>query len=412
MDFFQKYKKIFLIVLFIFSIFFLGYLLYYVFFRTPTPVGPATTPISTTTPSGLPIAETGTGQIVEPGITEPLPEEITTPTEKASPVARGGLTKTSELNNTESTGVALSADGSSVQYYDKNDGTFYKITKNGEITALTDKVFYEVETITWSPDREKAVLEYPDGANIVYNFQTKKQVTLPTHWEEFDFSPDSEKIVTKSIGLDTENRWLAISNADGSNMRAIEALGENEDIVYPSWSPNNQIVAMYKKGVNFNDQEIFFVGLNDENFKSTIINGRGFEYEWSPKGDRLLYSVYSSDNDMKPMLWIVGAQGEQIGSARKNLKVETWADKCAFADDRYVYCGVPKELEEGAGIFKEMSLYTTDNLYKIDTQTGLRSLVAVPDGDYNMSNLIISNDGKYLYFTDEKTNRINKIDLK
>ncbi len=412
MEFFQKYKKIFLIILFVFTVFFLGYLLYYVFFRTPEPVITPTTP-ATTTPGGLPIAPKGPGQIVEPEITEPLPTEITTPpTQTASPVAKGGLTKTSALTNTETSGAALSSDGNSVQYYNKNDGKFYRITKDGQITSLTNKVFYEVETIVWSPDREKAVLEYPDGANIVYNFKTGQQVTLPSHWKEFDFSPDSEKIVTKSIGLDTSNRWLAISNADGTNMRAIEALGENEDIVYPSWSPNNQIIAMYKKGVNFDDQEIFFVGLNGENFKSTIVHGRGFEYEWSPSGDRLLYSVYSSDNDMKPMLWIVGAQGEQIGSDRKSLKVNTWANKCTFADSRYIYCGVPKQLEEGAGIFKEMALNTTDNLYKIDTQTGLKSLVAVPNGDYNMSNLIISEDKTTLFFTDKKDNRIYEINLK
>jgi hypothetical protein len=245
----------------------------------------------------------------------------------------------------------------------------------------------------------------------VYNFTTQKQTTLPKHWQEFGFSPDSEKVVTKSMGLDPANRWLAISNADGSNMRAIEPLGIYGDIVQPSWSPNNQIIAMYVRGVDFDRQEVFFVGLNQENFKSTIIQGRGFENQLSPKGDRLLYSVYSSDNEMKPKLWIVNAHGETIGTERRSLGLNTWASKCAFADDRYVYCGVPKELEEGAGIFKELSLRTSDNLYKIDTQTGLRSLVAIPDGDYNVSKLIVSDDKSTLFFTDEKTNNIHKIDL-
>jgi len=27
------------------------------------------------------------------------------------------------------------------------------------------------------PNKEKAILEYPDGANILYNFKTQKQVT-------------------------------------------------------------------------------------------------------------------------------------------------------------------------------------------------------------------------------------------
>ena len=55
---------------------------------------------------------------------------------------------------------------------------------------------------------------------------------------------------------------------------------------------------------------------------------------------------------------------------------------------------------------------TKDNLYKIDTKTGLKKLIAVPNGDYNMSNLIVSDNGYYLYFTDSNTGKINKIKLK
>lgn len=412
MEFFEKYKKIFLVIIFVLFVFFFGYLLYYFFFRTPPPppvVPPEEPPIT----GEFPISPPGVPQIIDPTDPSAFPIEVPEPTGiPASPIARGGLTSTTQLNSVASLGVSLSGDGKSVQYYDKNDGKFYRVSKDGQITPLTDRIFHEVENIVWAPDREKAVLEYPDGSNIVYNFKTEEQTTLPKHWKDFDFSPDSEKIVTKSIGLDVENRWLAISNADGSNMRAIAQMGANEDIVYPSWSPNNQIAAMYIKGVDYNNQEVFFVGLNQENFKSTIVHGRGFEHQWSPQGDRLLYSVYSSDDDMKPRLWTVNAHGETIGSNRKSFNVNTWASKCSFADNRYLYCGVPKELEEGAGIFKEMALRTTDDLYRIDTQTGLKSLVAIPDGNYNISNPIISDDQNTLFFTDEKTKTIHKIELK
>jgi hypothetical protein len=216
----------------------------------------------------------------------------------------------------------------------------------------------------------------------------------------------------KSMGLDQDNRWLAVANKDGSNAQVIESLGDKDDTVYPAWQPNNQTVAMYTEGVNFDTQEVYFVGLNNENFKSTVIAGRGFQYLWSPKGDRLLYSVYSSANDLKPLLWIVNAEGDNIGSNRKSLNIETWAEKCIFADSVNIYCAVPKELETGAGLFPEMANNTTDNLYKINTQTGLKKLVAVPDGDYNMTNLIISTNGYYLYFTDQTTQNLHQIKLK
>jgi len=192
----------------------------------------------------------------------------------------------------------------------------------------------------------------------------------------------------------------------------IEPLGENEASVYPSWSPNNQSVAMYTEGIGFDRQELFFIGLNNENFKSMVVEGRGFQSKWSPDGAQLLYSVYSSANDLKPMLWMANASGESIGSGRRSFGLETWADKCVFASGTNLYCAVPEKLEEGAGLFPEMAKNTQDRLYSIDVQTGLKKLVAIPDGKYNMSNLIISDNGYYLYFTDETTKKLHKINLK
>ena len=154
------------------------------------------------------------------------------------------------------------------------------------------------------------------------------------------------------------------------------------------------------------------MGLNDENFKSLVVDGRGFEPLWEPSGERLLYSAYSSNNDMKPMLWIANAQGDAIGTGRKSLSIETWASKCTFANSADVYCAVPNNLQEGAGLFPELAKATNDQLYKIDTRTGLKKLIAIPDGEFSMSNLIVSDNGYHLYFTDEKTGRLNTIKLK
>jgi len=412
MNFFTKYKKLFLIFGFAVLVFILGYLLYALFFKpiAPTPLSPEQ--VATTT-TGFPTAEIGPGQIITPTTKEDFPkEEGKIVKKKASPIARGGLTETTELNKTANLGAVLASNGSDLQYYDQENNQFYRIDKNGEATLLSDKIFHQIEKITWSPDKNKAILEYPDGANIIYDFANEKQITLPSHWKDFDFSSAGDKIVMKSIGLDPSNRWLAVANNDGSKVRGIESLGDKDATVYPSWSPNGQSIAMYTKGIDFDRQEVFFVGLNKENFKSTIIEGRGFRYQWAPEEGRLLYSVYSSENDLKPSLWIVNAEGESIGTGRKNLHIETWADKCTFANNTDLYCAVPNELEAGAGLFPEMAKTTNDRLYKIDTRTGLKKLVAIPDKAYNMSNLIISENGYYLYFTDEKTKRLHKIKLK
>jgi len=412
MDFLNKYKKAIIIVGFVLAVLILGYLLYALFFQssqteiTPEPETPADQ-------GSLPIAQTGTGQIIDSGQSQGgllTPEGVKSA--PASAVAQGGLTITTELNQDASLGAALSADGNDLIYYNKQDGKFYRMTKDGKTTLLSDTVFHQVQKITWSPNRDKAILEYPDQAKIIYNFKTNSQVSLPKHWQDFDFSPDGSKIVMKSLAESADNRWLAITNDQGTEAQKIAALGENEASVYPSWSPNNQTVAMFTEGVGLDQQSVFFVGLNEENFKSLTIEGRGFIPEWSPQGDRLLYSVYSSSNDLKPELWVTLAQGEAIGAGRTKLNIQTWADKCVFASATEAYCAVPEELPEGAGLFRELAQNTKDNLYKIDVQTGLKKLIAIPDGQFTMSDLIVSDNGYYLYFTDAQTGKINKIKLK
>jgi len=412
MNFFSKYKKIFLILGFLLICFFLGYLIYSLFFKHLIIPENKTNTSSTSSSASLPTAQEGEGNIISEKENKLINNQERKIFPKASDVALGGLTKTKTLNDSPSFKPTLSSDGNSIQYYDKKDGHFYKIDKNGNKTLLSDKVFHNAENIAWSHQKNKAVIEYPDGANIIYDFDKKNQITLPKHWKDFNFDPHSDQLVMKSIGQNENNRWLAIVNDNGSKVKAIEALGDKDDTVYPSWSPNGQSIAMFTEGKNFDEQELYFVGLNGENFKSTTIEGRGFVPLWNKKGDRLLYSVYSSENEMKPELWIVDAQGDQISNDRQKLNIETWANKCVFANNTELYCAVPQSLEKGAGLFPELADNSIDYLYKINTKTGLKKLVAIPDKNYNISNLIVSENNDFIYFTDKLNGELHQIRLK
>jgi len=412
---FQKYKRLFLIFGFILLTFSLGYLIFKMFLGASITSEP--TPdesLSTSTPGKLPIAQEGQAPIISENenSSKNFPQTSIIPKTKISEIAKGGATKTTALTDSPTIGMKLDQNGSSIKYYEKNSGKFYKLSKNGEKVLLSEKVFHNVQNVTWSPTEGKAVLEYPDGANIVYDFDSEKQVTLPAHWESFDFSPQGDQLVFKSLGKDPDNRWLAVASVNGSKTKIIESIGNNDNLVYDKWSPNNQIIAMHTEGKDFDRQEVYFIGLNEENFKSTIIDGRGFQPKWSPVGDRLLYSVYSSENQMKPNLWIVNAQGEAIGSGKRNLNLETWAEKCAFADNIIVYCAVPENLAEGAGLFPELAVNTKDALYQINTSTGSKKLIAIPDGNFNITNITSDKDERYLYFTDSKTEQIHQVKLK
>ncbi len=391
----------------------IGYLLYFLFFyQAPEELPPEEDPFGEET--GFP--EAGEGDWPEgydPETGEPLPpaydeEDLE---EEVDDRARGGVTRTETLNDTPSMAATLSPDGNRIQYYNKNDGKFYRIDRYGNLEAMSDKVFENMKEVTWAPNKSKAVLESYDGSKVMYDFDADRAIRLPGHWEDFDFSPTSDRIVMKSMGMDPDNRWLAISETEGGRIVPIEKIGKNDDMVHPSWSPNHQIIGMYVEGKGFDRQEVFFLGREGENFKSITVEGRDFRPLWSSEGDKLMYSVYSSANDMKPQLWVTDAYGDSIGDNRKSLGLNTWSDKCAFSSNNEVYCGVPEEMPEGAGVFPEMAQDTTDQLYKVNLETGSKQLVATPDQDFNISDIQVSEDGSTLFFTDAQTERIHKIDL-
>ena len=412
MNLFRRYQKLFIIIIFLGICFLIGYFIWSLFFKTSEPE--ILIDENGQIISNFPDIATGTQAIIDGTGQTDLPFEPTTPIiplpNDSSLTAGGGVTVAQKLGDDKASNSTLSADGG-VQYYNEADGKFYKIDKDGNAILLSDKVFFSVDNVTWAPGKDKAILEYPDGRKILYNFETEKQASLPSHWQDFSFSPDSNQLVSKSIGLDPSNSWLVISNDDGSKAKAIEKIGTNANIVYPAWSPAQQIVGLYTGGVDFNRQEIFFIGQNEENFKSTIIEGRGLEFQWSSDGDRLLYSVWNTEDNLNPRLWLVSAAVDSIGQGRRSLDFMTWAHKCTFATNSEVYCAVPESLPEGAGLFPELADQTKDILYKIDLTTGAKKLLAIPDGAYNVSEIMVPENQSVLYFTDKKTNELYKVDL-
>lgn len=402
-------KRLAFTILFIMACIGIGYLLYRVFFyKEKEPAPPAAE--KPLTGGALPEAKKGGA--------------ITPSQEKAGELPSAGAVKPSgppsvsaprfPFKQAVDTPVlgATGDSSASAKFYNQIDGKFYRLMPDGTVKEMSDQVFYGVQKISWSAAKNEAILEYPDGANIYYDFDSKKQATLPKHWEEFSFSPLGDKVVAKSVGLSPENRWLIASDPDGKNISLIEPMGENADKVTVDWSPNREIVAMSLTGRPLGDdrQELLFVGLNKENFKSTIIEGRELGTKWSPSGAKLLYNVHSARSDFKPELWAVSAAGDNIGSGRMLLNLNTWADKCAFADDRFVYCGVPDSLQTGAGFAPSLADYTPDKIYKIDLESGIRTELALPE-DHTIASMFLSNDKKTLFFTDKNQTGLFSLSL-
>lgn len=295
-----------------------------------------------------------------------------------------------------------------LRFYNTADGKFYRVNERGETTPLSDKAFYGVESVGWGKTSDKAILEFPDGSNVYYNFDEQRQITLPKHWADFQFSTDDTKIVSKSLGNNESNRFLIISNPDGSDTEAVQELGNNADKVHTVWAPTNQVVAYAHTGnaIGFNREQIILVGRNQENLPGLITEGRGFIPSWSPDGGSLLYSVYTSENGYLPELWVSGGTADTINSNRRRLELTTWADKCAWQNEEILYCAVPSNLEVGAALQRDALPQGRDQLFRINLRSGQKTNLGFIEGATNVRSLHIAEDGASATMQNAQTGQV------
>lgn len=417
-------RRILLIAAFVIGVLVLGTLLFLVFFRQAPTNGNVNGGENTNAVlpnlNGDVNRPVGNANAVLPNVNSRNTNGATANTNAApGAIANGGDTTVQTLVSSNAMSTIVDSQGN-LRFYDKTTGQFYRLDANGNLVLLTQAKFLGAEGVVWSNAGDQVIITYPDGSKISYNFDTKKQATLPKEGDDFSFSPSGGQIAFKYNAADPNARFLVIANPDGTSISPVEALGENGSKVNVLWSPNDQVVATYTPGLNSNTQEVYFVGKNGENFKSAVTDGRGFEGSWSPDGQRMLYSTYSADSSFNPRLHIVDAQGEEVGGNNRSLELQTWSDKCTFSkDSTTLYCAVPNagQLPTGSGIYRDQASNVPDTFYQIDLRTGSQTKLASPVGtdgsrSYSAVNVTLSPDGTRLYFTDGPTGRVLSMKLR
>ena len=406
-------KKVGMLILFLIFCVGLGWGIYLMFFKTPAPQPGEPGYI----PPGVSLPEVGEGNeidVVSPSGGLPELTDHQKQLKVAKETAKGGYTKSSPLLESSVIAPTLSSTGNGISFYNSDDNKFYTISEDGRKLLLSNKEFFNVDNVAWSSNNSKAIIEYPDGNKILYDFTKDKQITLDKEINQPVFS-NTDNIAYKYLTDDERSNWLVVADPNGAQTNLIEHLGSNEYYVHVSWSPTNEVVALYTKPAGLDKTEVFFIGLNGENYKSLIVDGSHFKGIWSSNGAKLLYSAVSDDNQNKPLLWIADASGDNIGRHKFNLGLTTWADRCVFTDNTTVYCAVPQNLLDGYGLFPELAKNTNDNIYRIDLKTGKRSLLAVPvleDLDnYSIAKIYISKDRTNLFFWEGETGKIYKLKL-
>lgn len=397
-----------------------GFGIYYLFFRAPEQAPPVNEAVNEI--GGLPglPAEAPANQIINEAPVNALPPTAGVPErvtkieapEGVDRIARGEITQVTTNFPRTAEAITVANGQRDPYFYNQEDGYFYKVSPQGTLSKLSNTNYPNVEEIAWSPNGDKAILEFPDGSNVLFNFKNNKQVTLPDSWQDFSFNEQGSKIAFKDVNVNLDHNFLAIANPDGSQQKYLEPIADQSNRVQINWSPSGHVVATYYEAKNSTNAEIFLIGQNGENYRSIDAKGFGVESKWLPDGKRLVYNSYNLENDNKPSLHIVDAYGDRIGYNHNDLGVNTWIDKCTFQGKNTMYCAVPKYLPENAGFQPAIADDIPDYIYKIDLNTGAKAIIAEPELTYSINSMRVSEDGKYLYFTDKSSGSVHYIQLK
>ncbi len=366
----------------------MGFGLYWLFFRVPTP--PPVNPPPGSGGGQFPPAGPGGGTAATGTGRFPI-----TPSDGVGPYAATGTTDAIA-------GAVPSADGS-LRYYDSLRQQFVNLAADGSITPLSPDRFFGVSNVTWAPGNTKAIVAYPDGSKVLYDFTTQQQSTLPRAMESVSFDPSGTKLASLYLGSTKEEQWLVTSNADGSQIQLVEHVGGKVRSFTPSWSPSGQIVGLFAEAVDGDRQEVIPIGRNGENLRSFVAPGRGFTAEWSPSGERVLYSVFNAASQGRPELYLADGHADTFGSNSTALRLTTSADWCSFSGAS-VYCAALDDAPPLLGSYPELAQGQASSLWRIDLDSGQRTRVArLPQG-FTPSRVMA--DGGGVYVADQSTGRL------
>ncbi len=402
-------KRILFITGFTILIIAIGFGIYVMFFRAaPSQPGTGSTGSPTTSSTAGSLPSSGSGGVRTgsgTGANGSLPNAQGT----AGNGGTGGTQPgTSLLVESVTQQISLTPDGTGARFYNAVDGKFYRAMPDGRVIAMSDAVFPNVDSVAWGNTTDQAILSFPDNSKIYYDFQTKTQTTLPNHWDNFNFSTDDTKIIAKSEAISPESRFLVISDPNGKNPQAIQALGDNGDKVHADWTGNGQVVAYSETGdaLGYDRQQIVLLGKNNENFRGLVVEGRGFEPLWSPSGQKVLYSAWTVENNYKPELWVSGGTPDNVNQDRAKLNLQTWAHKCTWANDSTIFCAVPENLPTGAALQPDLFTTLEDRIVRIDLKTGQKTDLGKPDGNPSIKGLVVTKDGTQLMYIDATSGKL------
>ena len=279
------------------------------------------------------------------------------------------------------------------------------LSKGPVISARSDDYgilwYYDYSGQLWQWSADGVGENFNDSGDPVALNQPPVENLSEIIWPKV-FSPDGKKIVYQ------KNNGLFTSDPSGKNQRTLLSDLKLKDIILKWPTVNN--IALVSKPSGLVAGGLWFLDIRNLNIKKITDSFFGLETLFSPDGISFVYS-YTDQNGKNPVLVVYDKKSNQ----KIVNNVSTLVDKCVWAKDLInIYCAVPKSWPDFAVLpddYYKNAFLTSDDIWKINAETGEKTLIFEYIGD--ISNLLlIENENPSLFFISKENQFLYKLILK
>jgi len=389
-------KKIFIIVGVLFILALGSLLVYNFFFRSTSPNG-GTEPSASN--GALPTSPAGRGSETPSSL--PGGDGISggTTSPSATPKSLAAL-KIKPISQERVLSPTIGGTGKTVKYFSRTSGNVFESDFDGSgIKKLSSVNLSNLIKVIWSPDKDKVVGIFSEKEAIkkyFYDYVNNQSAVLSEKISYVAWSPDSKKIAYHFIDSSSEQNNISISNPDGTDWKNI--FKTRLDNVIVEW-PIKEKISLRTPPSGLAQGVLYAINSTTGDFFKIISDAFGLYVNWSPKGDKILFS--STDSRGKnPTLNLSNEKGTSL----KNLKLAGLADKCVWSnDDKTIFCALPQEISQNAtwpdDYYKGLVILR-DDIYKINLETEQRTKIigSTDEISYDAQGLFLSPKEDYLFF--------------
>lgn len=317
--------------------------------------------------------------------------------------------------NEDILGAAVSPDGF-LYYYSLDERALKKASLDGKDKSVLLSDFPGTpQRLLWSPKRDRVLiyLKQTNGQAIWHfaDLVTKTLVPLKGEISRIAWNNLGDKIFYQYTDPKSGERTLNIANPDATGWKKIADL-YHDTFIAPI--PQSANVSFWSRPNALEKTYFESVSSTGEN-RHTILSERfGADYLWSPNGEHVLVSAGAEKGGKDILLSTMNGNGGEFQS----IAIPTIISKVIWSkDSKTIYYALPGSLPEDAVLpndYFDKPIHTKDTFWKMDTLSGKKSrLLDLKEltQNFDSSDLFLSPNEDFLFFTDRSTKRLYRIGL-